>query len=595
MAKLKASGLLENAAAHIPKGWWTDKQGNRRRTLLEVGDLCKLLRDNIGEWLGFNQLTMLPELSSAAIPEAESTDLYCLLSEHGYKIGKLPTQDALVAIAHERSFHPVLQYLETIEADPNLQPLDLDTIAQDFLGVDGALSAAMIRATLIGAVKRVFEPGCQFDVACTLKGGQGLRKTSFWKTLASPAWFTSTMPESEKDVTLNIHSAWIFELAELESITSKRSNGALKNLITTSSDLVRVPYGRVTERKDRCGIFVGSVNDDTFLRDETGSRRWWVIEIKKQLDITKLQKHRDAIWKAAVLAFRTGELPMLSDELQALSDRSNTNYEAEDPWLSLLGAWVAAPGAAKQFSSAAAIVGAGLRERKQISTGDARRAADCLKRLGYGQAKLQTKNAGGERARFWALAISDAISDASDHLRWAKASDTSAPSQNAISDASGHLRWPEASDTKPSTTSISDNSDKKGNRSVVMGGGGGGGETTGVFGTSSEIGGQHGQNRSAGKGLAISDASEVYLRQSEKTAANGISVIQNPSPLSHPLPLLKGDAVEVLDGRGQAWQSGFEVLVPLTPEGLVKLKGQTGRSCFKDPRNVRAAGAAPNA
>ena len=125
-----------------------------------------------------------------------------------------------------------------------------------------------------------------------------------------------------------------------------------------------------------------------------------------------------------------------------------------------------------------------------------------------------------------------------------------------------------------------------------MGGGGGGGETTGVFGTSSEIGGQHGQNRSAGKGLAISDASEVYLRQSEKTAANGISVIQNPSPLSHPLPLLKGDAVEVLDGKGQAWEPGFEVLVPLTPEGLVKLRGQTGESFFKDPLNVRAAGAA---
>jgi len=256
----------------------------------------------------------------------------------------------------------------------------------------------MLRATLIGAVARVLDPGCQFDAACILKGAQGMLKSSFWTTLASPAWFTSTMPQGDKDVQLNIHCCWIFELAELESITGRKDAGALKNLITTRSDLFRAPYGKATSPHPRPSIFVGSVNNDSFLRDETGSRRYWVIELKSKPDLNKLQNNRDAIWKAAVLAHRAGDRPMLSDKHQAASDAQNSGYEYEDPWLALISTW--ASGVISSFDTATAIIGAGLRDKDKINPADARRVADCLRRLGFEQDKAPRWHK-GRKSRYW--------------------------------------------------------------------------------------------------------------------------------------------------------------------------------------------------
>lgn len=394
------NNLLVAAPQVFPSGWQNNKDGSQARTKLAVGDICQLIRNSVGKQLAFNELTLLPEYNGVVIPEHCATAIYCFLSEHGYKLGKEATSDALLTIARERSFHPVKQYLETIEADQSLTPIDLNTIARDYLGAESDTDAAMLRATLIGAVARVLDPGCQFDAACILKGAQGMLKSSFWTTLASPAWFTSTMPQGDKDVQLNIHCCWIFELAELESITGRKDAGALKNLITTRSDMFRAPYGKATSPHPRPSIFVGSVNNDSFLRDETGSRRYWVIEVNRKPDLKQLQANRDAIWKAAVLAHRAAELPMLSDKHQAASDAQNSGYEYEDAWLALVSTW--ASGAISPFDTATAIIGAGLRHKDKINPADARRVADCLRRLGFEQDKSPRRH-NGRKSRCWQL------------------------------------------------------------------------------------------------------------------------------------------------------------------------------------------------
>ena len=390
--------LLVAAPKLFKSGWIYSPSSPPARAKLAVGDVCKLVRKSVGKHLAFNELTLLPEYNGETIPEHHTTAIYCFLSEHGYKLSKEATEDALLTIARERSFHPVRQYLETIEADQSLEPVELDTIAPNYLGATSKTAAAMMRATLIGAVARVMEPGCQFDAACILKGAQGMLKSSFWATLASPAWFTSTMPQGDKDVQLNIHCCWIFELAELESITGRKDAGTLKNLITTRSDLFRAPYGKATTPHPRPSIFVGSVNNDSFLRDETGSRRYWVIELKSKPDLKQLQANRDAIWKAAVLAHRAGELPMLSNEHQAISDAQNSGYEDEDPWMAPISKWVSDQ--ISPFDTSTAIISAVLRDKDKINPADARRVADCLRRLGFEQDK-RPRWIDGRKSRFW--------------------------------------------------------------------------------------------------------------------------------------------------------------------------------------------------
>jgi predicted P-loop ATPase len=321
-----------------------------------------------------------------------------MLSEHGYKISERNTTVAFVTVAREGLYHPVRQYLERIESDPSITPANISSLATDLLGNNNELANAMLRATVLGAVWRIFKPGSQFDSVCVLKGDQGLGKSKFWEHLAGEDWHTSSDAKDDKDQTLNIHSCWLYEMAELEAITGRKAAGELKNKITTRTDQFRAPYGRNTERHPRQSIFVGSVNDDRFLRDSTGSRRFWVVELHQAPDLARVRSERDAIWKAAVIAFRSGELPMLSPANQLLSSEQNGAYEQEDPWEAMLSAW--APTVPDPFTSAEALTGSGCRAKDQISKQDEMRVAEALKSLGF----VQDKNphlVKGVRARRW--------------------------------------------------------------------------------------------------------------------------------------------------------------------------------------------------
>lgn len=145
---------------------------------------------------------------------------------------------------------------------------------------------------------------------------------------------------------MNMHSCWIFELAELENITSKKGVGELKALITTASDMIKKPYGRNIERDNRRSIMVSSVNGDDFLRDASGNRRFQVISLPQKaqkqefIPVELVARDRDRIWKAAILAYRAGEKPMLSLENQELSNQQNKGYLPEDMWSAKLDKWL---------------------------------------------------------------------------------------------------------------------------------------------------------------------------------------------------------------------------------------------------------------
>ncbi|MGB7564958.1 MAG: VapE domain-containing protein [Prochlorococcaceae cyanobacterium] len=263
-------GTGERGAAATVLGEALERLDEGNDTLLDAGAWATLLHRGLGGALRFNDLSRLVEIDGTPIPEDEMNVFDVPAQQRGHKVSQKSCIDGFLYNAFVNRYHPVREYLEALESDGSIEPFELSTAATQLLGTSDPL---MLRATLIGAVARALEPGCQFDAVCVLKGGQGIKKSTFWKTLASPAWFCSTIPEAEKDLLLNVHSCWIFELAELESVTGKREVGVLKNQITTSIDSIRVPYGKATERKDRRSIFVASVKGDSFLPDETGHRR----------------------------------------------------------------------------------------------------------------------------------------------------------------------------------------------------------------------------------------------------------------------------------------------------------------------------------
>ena len=123
----------------------------------------------------FNLMTKKIELDGKPIPVFELENLYCHLSQRGYTISKDKAIDAAKAAAMAHSFHPVREYLDRIASDDSIVAADLDQIATAFWDTDDPLYDAMLRKTLIGAVKRIYEPGCMFRTCLVFKGGQDIR------------------------------------------------------------------------------------------------------------------------------------------------------------------------------------------------------------------------------------------------------------------------------------------------------------------------------------------------------------------------------------------------------------------------------------
>ena len=368
---------------------------------LTPGRLCLQLQQHLSGRLAFNELTLEPEIDSQRIPVHAVDTLYVALSERGWSIDKVKAKDALVRAARANSYHPVALYLEHVAADEGIEPVDLTTLATDYLGTADRLYDEMLAATLIGAVARALDPGCKFDTCCVLKGPQGYRKSTAWQALASPQWFCDTPQENEKDLKLAIHTAWIYELAELDTLTSKREAGAVKALLSSATDRFRPPYASGMEWHPRRSILVGTCNRDDFLRDETGSRRFWIIEIPGRIDCEKIVADRDRIWRAAVLAYRDKKQPYLSHERQAESEQRNLGFAPEHPWLGAVERWMEK--APEAFSSDQALTLSGCRQEGQIRRGDEMEIAAILKSLGYVRDQHQTRVDGGRGPRLWRL------------------------------------------------------------------------------------------------------------------------------------------------------------------------------------------------
>ena len=407
----------------FPEGWIETKAGKKRSTM-GVGDVAAAFAVVFGASWRFNLLSNRIELAGTPVKPQEIELLYSELALKGWTVSKNAAIDGARAAAYANSFNPVQEYLERIASDDSITPVDLNTIATTYFDTKDPLYDAMVRATLIGAVKRTFDPGCLYRTVLVLKGLQDIGKSSVVRNLASPDWISDTSHDNDKDFMLSVHSAWIIELAELDSITSKKEAGKLKNLISSPKDSLRPPYGRAIETFPRRSILIGTSNRDDFLRDETGSSRWWVVELPHNADRgfhinhDRIRRDRDAIWKAAVLAHQAGELPVLTTEQQAESNRRNLGFEVDHPWEDFIVEWLEKPGTPAAFTTEqcfhlsgcsgfdpdnirAGMYSCGVTYLAPVAQKDAVEIGKILRRLGYVKDKHQRRENGKKLKRMW--------------------------------------------------------------------------------------------------------------------------------------------------------------------------------------------------
>jgi predicted P-loop ATPase len=304
-----------------------------------------------------------------------------LAAEWLQKQGILVTVDvagqAVQTAARDHPIHPVKTYLHGLNWDGVYR---VDTWLSSYLGADDTEYARAVGSRwLISAIARILRPGAKADCCLILEGPQGIRKSTALKTLAGE-FFTDELADlGSKDAAMQTRGVWIIELSELDSL-SHSEVARIKAFMSRTTDRFRPPYGmRLVESPRQC-VFAGTVNHSTYLRDETGGRRFWPITCGR-IDVEALARDRNQLWAEAMARFETGCAWWLdSTELVRMaSDEQTERYEG-DPWEEVIGKWADV----RSNVSISEVLEKCLQKPQGLWTqSDKNRAARCLRFLGW--------------------------------------------------------------------------------------------------------------------------------------------------------------------------------------------------------------------
>jgi predicted P-loop ATPase len=341
------------------------------------------------EWggvLAFNEFgcgtVVLRPAPWGVVPKGEWTDHEDRLAaewlqRQGVLVSVEVAGQAVQTAARDHPFHPVKAYLQGLHWDGVER---VDRWLSTYLGAeDTEYSRAIGSRWLISAVARIFRPGAKADCCLILEGPQGIRKSTALRTVAGE-YFTDELADlGSKDAATQTRGVWIIELSELDNL-SHAEVARIKAFMSRTTDRFRPPYGmRLVESPRQC-VFAGTVNHGTYLRDETGGRRFWPI-VCGRIDVPALDSDRDQLWAEAKVRFESGGVWWLdtADLVQLASDQQEARYEG-DPWEEVVGPWLES----KQTTAISEVLEKCINKpQAQWTQTDKIRAARCLRAQGW--------------------------------------------------------------------------------------------------------------------------------------------------------------------------------------------------------------------
>ncbi len=247
--------------------------------------------------------------------------------------GKDKIENAIKVVAFNNRRNEVKEYLESLKWDGVER---VERLFIDYLGAeDNLYTRETIKKALVAAISRAVSPnGLKFDNMIVFSGPQGIGKSTFLAKLGKE-WFNDSMYTFEgKEAAELLQGTLIIEVGEL-SVMTKSEDEVIKQFLSKTHDIYREAYGKRTQKYPRRCVFFGSTNSETFLKDPTGSRRFWPVRVgenPKKKDIFKdLDKEVDQIWAEAYLYYMLGESLLLSDEALAIAEKMQDDYKDIDP------------------------------------------------------------------------------------------------------------------------------------------------------------------------------------------------------------------------------------------------------------------------
>ncbi|MCK8612227.1 virulence-associated E family protein [Apilactobacillus nanyangensis] len=253
-----------------------------------------------------------------------------------YNAGKM---NYLITTDYEHEYNPVKNFIKSTEWDghPRVETAFIDKLGAE----DTHLNRMITRKWLVGAVARVFDPGCKMDLVPILVGGQGIGKSTFCKHLTPTDnnfnYFLDDLTElssNNKDTQIKLKQNWIVEIGELNAFNGTKIESS-KQFISQTSDHLRELFEREATNPLRRNAFIGTTNTREFLKDRTGNRRWLPVQVGMRDNIKYAETPYDAsyfkqLWAEAYQYYIKGEKPVLDDKTTKELEREQAQFTTSE-------------------------------------------------------------------------------------------------------------------------------------------------------------------------------------------------------------------------------------------------------------------------
>jgi predicted P-loop ATPase len=331
-AKLKETRSEHNQQRGI-EGFEFDKNGSLSKSQGNIRRAMELLGIGVS-YDAFNDRMLIDD--ATVIDDAVLDKLWLTIDER-YRL--LPPRDFFFTVvgetARRNTFHPVCKYLDALKWDGAAR---LNTW---LITYGGAEDTPYVRAVgviiLMAAVRRVRKPGCKFDEMLILESPQGTDKSTLLRTMTvRDEWFHDDMPLNAdgKKVIEQTRGKWIIEAAEMSGLR-RGDVEHLKALLSRQTDRSRLAWDRLTSERPRQFIPIGTTNDEVYLKDITGNRRFWPVKLTG-IDIAALKRDRDQLWAEAAAREAAGESIRLDPKLWGDAAKEQEERAVDDPWFEML-------------------------------------------------------------------------------------------------------------------------------------------------------------------------------------------------------------------------------------------------------------------
>lgn len=268
--------------------------------------------------------------------------LYGLTSEKG-----IPR--AIEAVAHQNAYHPIKKKLESLKWDGKPR---IRHALKHFLGVpETEFSYEALKVFMMGALERLYKPGCKFEYIFCIIGDQGVGKSTFIRFLAlNDQWFYDGIKNlSDKATIEEIQGIWICEFSEMLATANAKNIEEIKAFISRQKDIYRTPYTKYPETRYRQCVFCGTTNNQDFLpMDRTGNRRFIpLLADRDNMEVHILDDEKESrayieqMWAEAMEIYQSGEYSLtLSKEMTEVLEEIQEEFKPEDTKAGIVQDWL---------------------------------------------------------------------------------------------------------------------------------------------------------------------------------------------------------------------------------------------------------------